>query len=125
MCKPLKGVLLDMSIRIVAYTLSLLLIAVPCMSEETVFPHKMPEKKPDMELSSAVEQIPSTDWDLCEIWHATSEDGFTWEEQGVAVPRPPKPSPGWRSVATPDILVWKGKGLTPLNDGASTRRTAN
>lgn len=53
--------------------------------------------------------IPSTDWDLCEIWYATSEDGITWEEQGVAVPRPPKPNVGWRSVATTDILVYKGK----------------
>ena len=53
--------------------------------------------------------IPSTDWDLAEIWYATSEDGFTWEEQGVAVPRPPKPAVGWRSVTTTDILKWKGK----------------
>ncbi len=53
--------------------------------------------------------VPSTDWDLAEIGYATSRDGFTWEEQGVAVPRPPKPNPGWRSVSTPDILVWKGK----------------
>jgi len=53
--------------------------------------------------------IPSTDWDLAEIWYATSTDGFTWEEQGVAVPRPPKPELGWRSVTTTDILKWKGK----------------
>ena len=53
--------------------------------------------------------IPSTDWDLAEIWYATSEDGFVWKEQGVAVPRPPKPAVGWRSVSTPDILFWKGK----------------
>lgn len=53
--------------------------------------------------------IPSTDWDLCEIWYATSNDGFTWKEQGVAIPRPPKPEPGWRSVSTTDILKWKGK----------------
>jgi hypothetical protein len=53
--------------------------------------------------------IPSADWDLCDIWYATSEDGFTWEEQGVAVPRPPKPNVGWRSVATTDILKWEGK----------------
>lgn len=59
--------------------------------------------------SEATDKIPSTDWDLCEIWYATSPDGFTWEERGVAVPRPPKPQLGWRSVATPDILVWKGK----------------
>ena len=53
--------------------------------------------------------IPSVDWDLCEIWYATSTDGFTWEEQGVAIPRPPKPNPGHRSVATSDILKFKGK----------------
>ena len=53
--------------------------------------------------------IPSSDWDLCDIYYATSEDGFTWEEQGVAIPRPPKPNPGWRSVSTTDILIWKGK----------------
>ena len=57
----------------------------------------------------ATDVIPSADWDLAEIWHATSTDGFTWEEQGVAVTRPPKPNPGFRSVATPDILKWKGK----------------
>ncbi|MEM6964867.1 MAG: family 43 glycosylhydrolase, partial [Bacteroidota bacterium] len=49
------------------------------------------------------------DWDLAEIWYATSKDGFTWEEQGVAIPRPPKPNVGWRSVSTTDILEWKGK----------------
>jgi len=53
--------------------------------------------------------VPSTDWDLAEIWYATSEDGFQWQEHGVAIPRPPKPHPGWRSVSTADILVWKGK----------------
>jgi len=53
--------------------------------------------------------IPSRDWDLAEIWYATSEDGFVWQEQGVAVKRTSKPNPGWRSVSTPDILVYKGK----------------
>ena len=33
--------------------------------------------------------IPARDWDLCEIRYATSEDGFTWREQGVAVPLGP------------------------------------
>jgi len=55
------------------------------------------------------EVVPSTDWDLAEIWYATSEDGFVWKEEGVAVPRPPKPNAGWRSVSTPDVLLWKGK----------------
>ncbi|CAM4223595.1 glycoside hydrolase family 117 protein [Zobellia nedashkovskayae] len=53
--------------------------------------------------------IPSSDWDLSEIWYATSTDGFTWEEQGVAIKRPQKPMVGWRSVTTTDILEWKGK----------------
>jgi len=57
----------------------------------------------------ANDTIPSSDWDLADIWYATSEDGFTWEEKGVAVPRPPKPQPGWRSVTTTDILKFKGK----------------
>lgn len=53
--------------------------------------------------------LPSFDWDMSDIWYATSKDGFVWDEQGVAVPRPPKPHAGWRSVSTPDILVWEGK----------------
>lgn len=53
--------------------------------------------------------IPSTDWDLADIWYATSEDGFKWDEQGKAVARPEKPKTGHRSLATPDILKWKGK----------------
>ncbi|GJM63806.1 glycoside hydrolase family 117 protein [Persicobacter diffluens] len=57
----------------------------------------------------ATDVIPSSDWDLADIWYATSEDGFTWEEQGIAVARPSKPQPGWRSVTTTDILKWKGK----------------
>ncbi|GAA4237967.1 hypothetical protein GCM10022291_26610 [Postechiella marina] len=53
--------------------------------------------------------IPSSDWDLAEIWYATSNDGFNWEEQGVAIKRPEKPIVGWRAVTTTDILEWKGK----------------
>lgn len=59
--------------------------------------------------AEATDEVPSTDWDLAEIWYATSKDGITWKEEGVAVKRPPKPKSGWRSVVTPDILVWKGK----------------
>ncbi|MEM9337505.1 MAG: family 43 glycosylhydrolase [Bacteroidota bacterium] len=53
--------------------------------------------------------IPSTDWDLSDIWYATSKDGITWKEQGVAIERPEKPAVGWRSVTTTDILKWEGK----------------
>jgi hypothetical protein len=35
---------------------------------------------------AGTDDIPSTDWDLAEIWYATSNDGFVWEEQGLAVP---------------------------------------
>jgi hypothetical protein len=59
--------------------------------------------------SGGTDVIPSTDWDLAEIWYATSTNGFVWKEQGLAVPRPPKPNVGWRSVSTPDVLFWKGK----------------
>ncbi len=59
--------------------------------------------------AAATDTIPSSDWDLSEIWYATSTDGFHWEEQGVAVPRPAKPHVGWRSVSTADILEWEGK----------------
>ncbi|MDF9796467.1 hypothetical protein OKW21_001730 [Catalinimonas alkaloidigena] len=64
---------------------------------------------PPQGAKNANDTIPSTDWDLSEIWYATSDDGFHWEEQGVAVPRPPKPEVGWRSVTTTDILKWEGK----------------
>ncbi|MCK4959666.1 MAG: glycoside hydrolase [Planctomycetes bacterium] len=58
---------------------------------------------------NATDTIPARDWDLSEIWYATSDDGFTWQEQGVAIPRAEKPNPGWRSVSTADVLNWKGK----------------
>ena len=57
----------------------------------------------------ATDTIPSRDWDLAEIWYATSKDGFHWKEQDPAVKRLPKPQYGWRSVCTPDVLVWGGK----------------
>ena len=58
---------------------------------------------------NATDEIPSVDWDLGDIWYATSENGFHWEEQGPAATRPPKGEFGWRSNCTPDILVWKDK----------------
>ncbi|MGB2129105.1 MAG: glycoside hydrolase family 117 protein [Flavicella sp.] len=57
----------------------------------------------------ATDNIPSYDWDLCEIWYATSTNGFDWQEQGVAIKRPSYPNYGHRSVATPDILIWEDK----------------
>ncbi len=64
---------------------------------------------PPMGAEKSNDTVPSSDWDLAEIWYATSKDGFTWEEQGPAIKRPAKPAVGWRSVSTPDILVWENK----------------
>ena len=57
----------------------------------------------------ATDTIPSFDWDLAEIWYATSDDGFSWHERGPAVRRAPRGQYGWRSVSTPDVLAWGGK----------------
>lgn len=51
--------------------------------------------------------LPAVDWDLADLWYATSNDGFEWQEQGVAVARAPKGDYGDRSVCTPSILVFK------------------
>ncbi|RME43194.1 MAG: hypothetical protein D6791_16015 [Chloroflexi bacterium] len=53
-------------------------------------------------------EVPVYDWDLAEIWYATSKDGFHWQERGVAVPRGPRGGYDERSVFTPDILVANG-----------------
>ena len=48
-------------------------------------------------------------WDRCDIWYATSEDGWTWKEEGLAVPRGPKGAYDDRSVFTTEIMIWEGK----------------
>ena len=59
---------------------------------------------------NATDEIPSYDWDLCDIWHATSTDGWIWKEDAEpAIKRLEKPSNGWRSISTTDILIWEGK----------------
>ncbi|MEM7654857.1 MAG: family 43 glycosylhydrolase [Bacteroidota bacterium] len=68
---------------------------------ESTIPPQGPEKCNDT--------IPSSDWDLADLWYATSVDGFHWEEEGIAVARPAPPAPGWRAVTTPDVLKFKGK----------------
>ena len=52
---------------------------------------------------------PVFDWDLAEIWYATSDDGFHWVERGIAVGRGPKNAYDGRSVFTPDVLMTKDK----------------
>ncbi|MCP5117869.1 MAG: hypothetical protein GY953_44180, partial [bacterium] len=65
-------------------------------------------ESPPAEPEKATTTIPAHDWDLAEIWYATSEDGFTWEEQGAAVRRS-STGPGSRSICTPDVLMWEGR----------------
>ena len=43
-------------------------------------------------------------WDRCDIWYATSEDGVTWQEQGMAVGRGKKGEYDDRSVFTVEIM---------------------
>ena len=43
------------------------------------------------------------------VWHATSEDGIDWEEQGEAIPRGAPGAWDEQSVFTPNILVAEGR----------------
>jgi hypothetical protein len=55
------------------------------------------------------DDVPAWDWDLADIYYATSKDGFDWEERGVAVGRNPGDRYANRSLSTPDILCVNGK----------------
>jgi len=48
-------------------------------------------------------------WDRCDIWYATSEDGWTWKEEGPAVERGAKGAYDDRSVFTVEIMKHDGK----------------
>jgi len=55
------------------------------------------------------DDVPAWDWDLADIYYATSKDGFNWTEQGVAVGRNIGGDYANRSLSTPDILCVNGK----------------
>ncbi|WP_460539648.1 glycoside hydrolase family 117 protein [Echinicola sediminis] len=48
-------------------------------------------------------------WDKSEVWYATSKDGWTWDEQGLAVGRGEVGAYDDRSVFTPQVMVHEGK----------------
>ena len=48
-------------------------------------------------------------WDKTEVWYATSKDGWTWDEQGMAVGRGEAGAYDDRSVFTPQVMVHDGK----------------
>lgn len=60
-------------------------------------------------VAKCTDTLPAYDWDLADVYYATSKDGFHWEEQGIAGVRMPKGEYGDRSATTPDILVYEGK----------------
>jgi len=47
-------------------------------------------------------------WDRCDIWYATSEDGWNWKEEGPAVTRSEKGAYDDRSVFTVEVMEWDG-----------------
>ena len=48
-------------------------------------------------------------WDKSEVWYATSQDGWDWQERGLAVGRGPAGAYDDRSVFTPQVMVHEGK----------------
>ncbi|MDU0355111.1 family 43 glycosylhydrolase [Paraglaciecola aquimarina] len=48
-------------------------------------------------------------WDKTQIWFATSEDGITWKEQGMAVGQGEEGAYDDRSLFTPEVLSHQGK----------------
>jgi len=48
-------------------------------------------------------------WDYCDVYFATSTDGYTWVEQGPAVLRGMAGAYDDRSVFTPEVLAHQGK----------------
>ena len=48
-------------------------------------------------------------WDQCDLWYATSTDGWTWQEKGLAVARGSAGAYDDASVFTPEILAHEGK----------------
>lgn len=48
-------------------------------------------------------------WDRCDIWYASSKDGWTWKEEGPAVLRGEKGSYDDRSVFTVEVVKHEGK----------------
>ncbi|RKR14565.1 glycosyl hydrolase family 43 [Maribacter vaceletii] len=59
--------------------------------------------------NNANDSLRAFHWDLCDIWYATSSDGFKWEEQGAAVSRGKVGNYDHRSVFNPEILFANGK----------------
>jgi len=64
---------------------------------------------PSNGFSGDIEKSKVFPWDRCDIWYATSLDGWTWKEEGVAIERGNKGEYDDRSVFTVEILMHEDK----------------
>ncbi|MGG1554036.1 glycoside hydrolase family 117 protein [Paenibacillus ferrarius] len=48
-------------------------------------------------------------WDWSDVWYATSNDGVSWNERGLAVGRGERGAYDDRSVFTPEVLAYDGR----------------
>jgi len=64
---------------------------------------------PSQGFGGNVEEDKVFPWDRCDIWYATSEDGVTWKEEGLAVARGEKGTYDDRSVFTVEIMKNENK----------------
>ena len=60
-------------------------------------------------IENGPDHLPAVDWDLADLWYATSTDGFDWQERGVAVARTAPGGYGDRSATTCDVLAANGR----------------
>ena len=60
-------------------------------------------------IENGPDHLPAVDWDLADLWYATSTDGFNWRERGVAVARTAPGEYGDRAATTCDVLAVNGK----------------
>ena len=65
------------------------------------------------------ETIPSSDWDLADIWYATSEDGLSFTEADTNIIAVDE---GWKHVAVIGPTVLEDGGTTKMWFAAQTDR---
>ncbi|WP_298536098.1 hypothetical protein [uncultured Algibacter sp.] len=59
--------------------------------------------------NKATNSLRAFHWDMCDVWYATSTDGYKWEEQGIAVKRGETGRYDHRSAFNPEVLIVNGK----------------
>ena len=59
--------------------------------------------------NAANDSLRAFHWDMCDVWYATSKDGYEWEEKGIAIHRGSSGRYDHRSVFNPEILIANNK----------------